>query len=142
MSKESTGNPEAAGLKGRRPARSNNTPRPGSTALSEPMANPPTGDPAPNGTVYESMVMRHPRVLFDPATMPLVLESSGFISEATRNQHYVVSPFDAGESIVPQNCKTAISRTLWRKGNHVRRDAFEAYVEKYGDPTAEEPASA
>lgn len=141
MSKDSTGNPEAAGLKGRRPARNTNTPRPGATALSEPMANPPTGDPAPDGTVYESLVMRHPRVLFDPSTMPVVLESSGFISEATRDQHYVISEFDAGESIVPTGCITPISRTLWRKGNHVRRDAYETYVEKYGNP-AEAAANA
>lgn len=136
-------NPEAAGLKGRRAPRTG--PTPGGTALSEPMVNPPTGDPVPDGSVYQTLAAAHPRVLFDPAGMPVVLEEGGHVSEATLGEHYVISEFDAAETMIPAGCTTGISRTLWQKGHRVRRDAYAAYITKYGDPgvpTAPEQATA
>lgn len=127
-------NPEAAGLKGRRATKPTVTP--GGTALSQSMVSPPKGDPVPDGSVYATLAAKHPRVLFDPSGMPIVLEQGGHVSEATIGEHYVISEFDAGETMIPAGCTTAITRTLWQKGHRVRRDAYAAYIAKYGKPDA------
>lgn len=135
-------NPEVAGLKGKRPPRAGA--QPGGTPLSAAMVHPPTGDPVPDGTVYQTLAAVHPRVLFDPAGMPLVVEEGGHVSEAILSDHYVISEFDAGETMIPPGCRTGITRTLWHKGNRVRKDAYAAYLSKYGNPNdaAQEPATA
>jgi len=129
---ETTDNPEAAGLKGKRTSTRTPAPAAGQTALSRDMADP---QPVPDSTpFYGTLAARHPAVLLDPATMPVVREGTGFVSEALLGKHYVTAEFGATETILPPGCTTPISRVLWHKGNQVRRDAYELYLEKHGHP--------
>jgi hypothetical protein len=137
-SDDETTNPEAAGLKGKRASTRTPPPGPGRTPLSQDMAGP---QPVPEGTPFHgTLAARHPAVLLDPAAMPVVREGVGFVSEAPLSKHYVTAGFSATESILPPGCTTPISRVLWHKGNQVRRDAYELYLEKYGHPDVTETA--
>lgn len=127
-------NPEADGLKGRRTNTRTPPPQPGQTPLSRDMSGP---QPVPDGTPFHgALAARHPAVLLDPATMPVVREGSGYVSEAALGKHYVVAEFDATESFAPPGCTTKVSRVLWHKGNQVRRDAYALYQERFGRPDA------
>ena len=134
---ETTGNPEAAGLKGKRAPARPPAPAPGQTPLSRDMTDP---QPAPEGVPFHgTLAARHPRMLLDPAAMPVVREGSGYVSEARLGRHYVTAEFDATETIYPPRCTTPISRVLWHKGNQVRRDAYELYLETHGRPDGVKP---
>lgn len=123
-------NSEADGLKGRRASTRTPPPPPGQTPLSRDMSGPQS---VPDGTPFHgTLAAQHPAVLLDPATMPVVREGSGYVSEAALGKHYVVAEFDATETIYPPGCTTPISRVLWHKGNQVRRDAYALFLERYG----------
>lgn len=131
-------NPEAAGLKGLRTSGRAAPPAAGGTPLSRDMAGPQPVTPA--APFHGALAARHPGVLLDPAAMPVVREGSGYISEARLGRHYVIAEFDATETIYPPGCTTPISRVLWHKGNQVRRDAYELFLEKSGRATAAQDA--
>lgn len=81
---------------------------------------------------------------------PLVLETSPYAvgGVTVESPTYVVADCDASEQMVPPGCKTPVARILWRKGNRVRRDLYEAVMGAHAakvaagqDPAAAEPAA-
>lgn len=131
MSNDVDTNPEAAALRGKRTKRTQ-APQPGTTALSREA----TTDPDAPTTVYAAM-SRQTFVLFDPAEMPPVVEIGGHVPDAVLADKYVRSEFDASETMVPPGCVTGVSRSLWQRGQHVRRDIYEDYVKRYGSSQPE-----
>lgn len=126
-------NPEAAGLRGKRPAKRTGppAPMPGTTALTQ---DPPlTAEPV---SVFETMNNRR-FVLFDPREKAPVIEVGGHVPEADLGDVYVRSEFDASETLIPSGCTTGVSRSLWQKGQHVRRDVYEDYINRYRTEAAE-----
>lgn len=80
---------------------------------------------------------------------PLVLETQPHAvgGVAVESPLYVIADCDAEERVVPPNCRTATVRTLWRRGNRVRRDLYEAVMAAHAaklaagqDPSEAEPA--
>lgn len=127
MSTEADTNPEAAGLRGKRAPKRTGPPAPvpGTTVLTQ---DPPlTAEPV---TVFETMNDRK-FVLFDPRERAAVIEVGGHVPEAELDSVYVRSEFDASETVIPTGCTTGVSRVLWQKGQHVRRDIYEDYVKRY-----------
>lgn len=119
-----TANPETSALKGRRST--TRTPQPATatapdTALSADMIAPA---PAPAAPLMAAIEAANPLLLLDPANMPVVRQATGYVSEATLGEHYVLAEQDASEQITPPGCTTPIVRVLWHKGNHVRKDAY------------------
>lgn len=124
MSNDSDINPEAAALRGKRTRRPTQAePQPGGTTLSAHLLVPAT----PPATVAEAMGRRS-FLLFDPAELPPVVEIGGHVPSAELDDRYIVSEFDASETIVPAGCTTGVSRLLWQRGQHVRRDIYAQYV--------------
>jgi hypothetical protein len=76
--------------------------------------------------------------LFDPAEMAVVVEIGGVVPPADFAAYYVVAEHDASESIVPDGCKTPVSRTLWRAGQHVRKDVYYGWLRDHGLPCGEQ----
>jgi hypothetical protein len=66
--------------------------------------------------------------LFDPAEMPVVVESGGHVPPADFAKYYVIAEHDAAEQFVPDGCRTAVMRTLWLRGQHVRRDVYLGWL--------------
>lgn len=127
MSTEADTNPEAAGLRGKRPSKRTGPPAPvpGTTALTrEPLL---TAEPV---SVFETMNDRM-FVLFDPREKAPVVEVGGHVPEAELGDVYVRSEFDANETVTPTGCTTGVSRVLWQKGQHVRRDIYEDFIQRY-----------
>lgn len=79
--------------------------------------------------------------LFDPAEMPVVVESGGHVPPADFAQYYVIAEHDAGEQIVPDGCLTPVNRTLWHRGQHVRRDVYLGWLRDNGLAEEERPAT-
>jgi hypothetical protein len=78
-------------------------------------------------------------LLFDPAEMPTVLEMGGPPQFGDHSEFYVIADQAATESVIPDGCTTAVSRTLWTAGQHVRRDIYATYLktlENQDDDTA------
>jgi hypothetical protein len=69
-------------------------------------------------------MQRRQPFLFDPAEMPIVVETGGTVPPADFDTYYVVAEHAASQSIVPEGCVTPVSRTLWLAGQHVRRDVY------------------
>lgn len=127
MSTDTESNPEAAGLRGKRSTKRTEPPAPvpGTTALTQ---DPPrTAKPV---SVFETMNDRK-FVLFDPREKAPVIEVGGHVPEADLGEVYVRSEFDASETLIPTGCTTGVSRVLWQKGQHVRRDVYEDYINRY-----------
>jgi hypothetical protein len=57
-----------------------------------------------------------------------VVEIGGHVPAANLAEHYVVAEFDASEQHTPWGCRTPITRQLWTKGQHVRRDVYATYL--------------
>lgn len=124
MSNDTDTNPEAAALRGKRPAKRATPPiAAGTTALSRDTTVEPT-------TVYDAMSARS-FTLFDPREKAPIIEIGGHVPEADLKETYVRSEFDAYETLVPAGCVTGVSRMLWQQGQHVRRDIYERYVQMY-----------
>lgn len=125
MSNDVDTNPEAASLRGKRPAKRATppAPAPGGTPLSR------VTDPEPS-SVYEYMTART-FTLFDPREKAPIIEIGGHVPEADLEDMYARSEFDAYETLLPAGCTTGVSRMLWQRGQHVRRDVYERYIEKY-----------
>lgn len=70
--------------------------------------------------------------LFDPAEMPVVIESGGHVPPADFEKYYVIAEHAAAQQIVPEGCKTSVSRTLWLPGQHVRRDVYLTWLRENG----------
>lgn len=70
---------------------------------------------------------------------PLVLEvgSSGFAGVIPENSDYVIAECDAQESMTPPNCYTPVNRTLWIRGQRVRRDLYDAVMGAHAQRTAD-----
>lgn len=75
--------------------------------------------------------------LFDPAEMPVVVESNGHVPLADFEKFYVIAEHDADEQIIPDGCRTPVSRALWLRGQHVRRDVYATWLRENG-PAPEE----
>jgi hypothetical protein len=56
-----------------------------------------------------------------------VAETGGHVPSSAMTD-YVVAEFDAAEQMTPRGCRTAITRTLWMRGQHVRRDVYATYL--------------
>jgi hypothetical protein len=109
-------NPDSAALKNRRTAAAN---------ANTPPAEPPLADVPVS--IGEEAARRYP-VLFDPrepAFQPV--EASGFAPPGIVDDRYVIAPCDASEHIYPPGCRTPVTRSLWRAGQHVPRHVFEAW---------------
>lgn len=134
MSNDTDINPEAASLRGKRPTKRTGAPAPtaGATPLSQTLAAEP-GEPA---SVYEQMNQRK-FILFDPRESAPVIEIGGHVPEAELHDNYVRSEFDASETLIPPGCVTGVSRMLWQRDQHVRRDIYAAYVQRYRSDEAE-----
>lgn len=139
MSTPATSDEDLAGLKGRRKAKAPRRPSvltnvPGEEEL------PPLPD------AHDTMTAALSRPAGLPVLHPLerrrlaVVETGGHVPAANLEADYVVSPFDAQEQIVPWGCTTPIARTLWVRGQHVRRDVFATYLAEHPelDPNAVE----
>lgn len=130
MSSDIENNPEASALRTKRASAKRAVPPPppmATTIASETLAATPT--PV---SVFERMNTRR-FILFDPREKAPVIELGGHVPHAEMDD-YVLSEFDAGETIVPAGCVTGVSRSLWQKGQHVRRDIYEEYVRRYLTP--------
>lgn len=79
--------------------------------------------------------------LFDPAEMPVVVESGGHVPPADFDKYYVVAEHPASEQIVPDGCRTPVARTLWHRGQHVRRDVYLGWLRDNGLLPTEEAGS-
>lgn len=77
-------------------------------------------------------MQRRQPFLFDPAEMPVVVEIGGTVPPADFEAYYVVAEHDASQQIVPDGCKTPVSRTLWLSGQHVRRDVYALWCKENG----------
>lgn len=116
-------------LKGRRKAARPRTRQ--QTAPTTDVELPPLPD------AHESMTaaLRRPAGL--PALHPLergrlvVVETGGHVPAANLVGDYVVAEFDASEQHTPRGCRTPISRVLWSRGQHVRRDVYNTYLAQH-----------
>lgn len=74
---------------------------------------------------------------------PLVVEvgSAGFAGVVPHDPDYVVADCDAQESMVPPGCYTPVSRTLWVRGQRVRRDLYEAVMAAHAGRAADGTAT-
>lgn len=117
---------DAATLKGRRRA---NTKAKRSVLAPVPTEDtpPPLPDAHPN---MASALSRRAPTLMHPMDkrQPPVAESGGYLP-SSQLREYVVAEFDAAEQIVPAGCRTAVTRSLWSQGQHVRRDVYQTYLE-------------
>ena len=77
-------------------------------------------------------LQRRQPFLFDPAEMPVVVESNGHVPPADFDRYYVIAEHDASESVVPDGCRTPVARTLWLRGQHVRKDVYAAWLRDSG----------
>jgi len=143
MSTPAPNDEDLAGLKSRRKAKNPRRPSVLNTPGEEEL--PPLPD------AHDTMAAALSRPAGLPALHPLerrrlaVVETGGHVPAANLEADYVVSPFDAQEQIVPWGCTTPIARTLWARGQHVRRDVFATYLAQHPelDPnTVELPAVA
>lgn len=88
--------------------------------------------PLPDSHPTMTEALARPRSL--PALHPLertrlaVVETGGHVPGAALDADYIVSPFDATEQHTPWGCRTPITRQLWARGQHVRRDVFATYL--------------
>jgi hypothetical protein len=99
----------------------------GATALSQSPEPEPTNDLDTVG-----MAMRRPtKVLFAPAERPAVVQSAGFVPDSMLSD-YVRAETDASESFVPARARTPVSRLLWTKGALVRKDVYQAWLDRDG----------
>lgn len=117
-------------LKGRRKGTATRKP----SALSTPPEGPAVLPPLPEShTTMVEAVQRRTPLLLDPRQRDQlhVVEIGGHVPAARLDTDYVVSPFTASEQLLPTGCKTPISRTLWVKGQHVRRDVFATYLQAH-----------
>lgn len=73
-------------------------------------------------------LQRRQPFLFDPAEMPVVVESNGHVPPADFDKYYLRAQVDATEQIVPDGCRTPVARTLWLRGQHVRRDVYATWL--------------
>lgn len=117
-------------LKGRRKrAAAQRTATPATPAPNEdaPIPLPPTHDSM-------TAALRRPAGLpaFDPRliTTLAVAETGGHVP-ASRMDAYVVAAFDATEQVRPPRCRTPVTRVLWSKGQHVRRDVYQAFLDAH-----------
>jgi hypothetical protein len=70
--------------------------------------------------------------LFDPAEMPVVVETNGHVPPADFEKYYVVARHGAHEQTTPDGCRTPVTRTLWLPGQHVRRDVYLTWLKDNG----------
>lgn len=84
------------------------------------------------------LMKRRQPFLFDPAEMPVVIEIGGMVPPADFDTYYVVAEHSAAQQIVPDGCKTPISRTLWLAGQHVRRDVYALWLKENKPDTTNE----
>lgn len=122
---------DAATLKGRRRASSTRK----RSVLSP--ATPPVDDeqPPPLPESHPTMaaaLSRRAMTLGHPADkrQPAVAETSGYVPPSALRD-YVVAEFDAAEQLTPPGCRTPITRSLWAKGQHVRRDVYQTYLDQH-----------
>lgn len=111
-----------------------------------------TGAAATKPTPEEMVAEREPGTppmqrrqpfLFDPAEMPIVVETGGTVPPADFDTYYVVAEHAASQTIVPEGCVTSVSRTLWLAGQHVRRDVYLRWCKDNGllpEDASTEPA--
>lgn len=93
------------------------------------------GAPAPSITPAapaSQLAQRSLPFLFDPAEMPVVVESGGHLPPADFHEFYVVATVNGNRTVVPEGCTTAISSRMWLAGQHVRRDVYAAYLRELG----------
>lgn len=64
---------------------------------------------------------------------PLVLTTQPYApgGRAVESARYVIAECEANEHTIPPNCKTPVVRLLWRKGDRVRRDLYEAVMAEH-----------
>lgn len=84
----------------------------------------PAVDPV---TSSDQIITRRNPLLFDPAEMPVVVESGGFVPAAVLDANYVIAQLPAYRQVIPDGCRTPVAQILWTAGQRVRRDAYEAY---------------
>lgn len=101
-------------LKGRRRSRS---------SAATPAVEPITGS--------DQIITRRNPLLFDPAEMPVVVESGGYVPGAVLDANYVIARFPAYRQVTPDGCRTSVTQILWTAGQRVRRDAYEAYRKEH-----------
>lgn len=103
---------------------------------------PPPDAAAP--TMGDALTRTNP-ALFDPAEMPTVIEVGGHVPHADYADYYVRAEIDGVEFVVPDGCRTAVARTLWMRGQHVRRDVYLTYLatteQKSAAPTSADPTT-
>lgn len=122
---------DAAALKGRR--RAVGTKKRSVLAAATP---PPADEPLPplpeSHPTMAAALSRRAMTLGHPAdkNQPAVAELGGFVPSSTMRD-YVVAQFDASEQLVPSGCRTPITRSLWAKGQHVRRDVYQTYLDQH-----------
>jgi hypothetical protein len=95
-----------------------------------------TGAPSPTLTPdapVSQQIQRALPFLFDPAEMPIVVESGGHLPPADFEEFYVVAAVDGNRTVTPEGCTTPVSSRLWSVGQHVRRDVYAAYLKELGD---------
>jgi hypothetical protein len=126
---------DLSGLKGRRKSRAH--PRRPAMPTLDTVELPPLPD------AHETMAdaLRRPAGL--PALHPLertrlvVVETGGHVPAANLTGNYVVAEFDGTEQHTPWGCRTPISRVLWNKGQHVRRDVYATYLAEHPELAAD-----
>lgn len=87
---------------------------------------PPLPDAHPdmaNALQRRQMTVLHPR----ERNQPTVAEAGGYVPPSLLRD-YVVSEFNASEQLTPPGCRTPITRNLWSRGQHVRRDVYQTYL--------------
>lgn len=64
---------------------------------------------------------------------PLVLTTQPYApgGQAVESPRYVIAECEANEHTIPPNCKTPVVRLLWRKGDRVRRDLYDAVMAEH-----------
>lgn len=97
--------------------------------------------PASTGpTVEDAMTSFGTRgnpVLFDPAEMPVVVESGGHVPPANLDEHYIVAEVDGTRWVTPEGCRTPVAQSMWLTGQQVRRDVYLMYLKEIGHPLPE-----
>lgn len=121
---------DVSGLKGRRKRAATQRKTPSTPAPPDENAPVPLPDAHPNMT----SALRRPAGLpvFDPRLVKTlaVAETGGHVP-ASRMSDYVVAAFDATEQVRPPRCLTPVTRVLWSKGQHVRRDVYQTFLDAH-----------